>query len=629
MPKKTYTVREVADLLGFSTNTVYKYLDEGRIKSTRLGKEGRFRIPSSELSTLLQASKTESVQVQPQPASLTPELAEVEISESKIRGAPSLFDWFIAFLSIFLGFSQFIFPSYYTASATRNLLGIILFLQTLLFIGGFVLIGFDIVRYKKRYLHTLTHFVIGFVYLALTVLFVVIGAIPNAVGYLAVSIVVFITVFLKLSQHARFIIFTNLLMLFLGVGVLIRPDSFFLANIIGVNTTNVIIFLFAWLLVGSVNLYLSFLAIRKSRKYIWVIAVPTAFSALLYATFTFTNGFWARAIYCVVLASFALIFPFADQFESFTLRSKKELTGSFAWLLGLFFIGSAMLFFVYRSFQNYALGELTNRVATASDIVSNFMNGNVAKVSSFAVDEEIIGLMRNQGAQNTAIADQNLKQLYQSSNGTLRRAVLTDRNGIIVDTYLLNLSSLGVDISNRDYYIAAKSGLGTSVSGIIQPSSPGISPAVLILVPITDSTGLFLGALSGSVDLDELARRIGQIKFGANGAFLLADSNGDYIIPPTPEEILTRATSGSPVLRAVGGESGTTQGYDAGGSLSLVAFKHIDDYNWGIVAQQPFGDVFAPYSLAGFIIFLVFIISGVGSLVLVIYLRKKGSDKLL
>lgn len=50
---RIYTVKEVARLLGFSTNTIYKYLDEGKIKSTRLGKEGRFRIPQKEVAKLL------------------------------------------------------------------------------------------------------------------------------------------------------------------------------------------------------------------------------------------------------------------------------------------------------------------------------------------------------------------------------------------------------------------------------------------------------------------------------------------------------------------------------------------------------------------------------------------------
>ena len=34
MPK-TYTVKQVVEALGVSTNTVYKYLEEGKISATR------------------------------------------------------------------------------------------------------------------------------------------------------------------------------------------------------------------------------------------------------------------------------------------------------------------------------------------------------------------------------------------------------------------------------------------------------------------------------------------------------------------------------------------------------------------------------------------------------------------
>ncbi|MEK7524798.1 MAG: helix-turn-helix domain-containing protein [Patescibacteria group bacterium] len=49
-----YTVKETAQSLGFSTNTIYKYLATGRIKGTRGSTEqGRFRIPQSQLDSLL------------------------------------------------------------------------------------------------------------------------------------------------------------------------------------------------------------------------------------------------------------------------------------------------------------------------------------------------------------------------------------------------------------------------------------------------------------------------------------------------------------------------------------------------------------------------------------------------
>src|SRR3972149_1477085 len=50
--KRFYTVKEASEILGFSTNTVYKYLDEGKLKGKRIGK-GRFKIPHEELASYL------------------------------------------------------------------------------------------------------------------------------------------------------------------------------------------------------------------------------------------------------------------------------------------------------------------------------------------------------------------------------------------------------------------------------------------------------------------------------------------------------------------------------------------------------------------------------------------------
>jgi excisionase family DNA binding protein len=50
--EKFYSVKEVAKALGVSTNTVYKYVNEKKLRFARIGR-GRFKIPSSELSPFL------------------------------------------------------------------------------------------------------------------------------------------------------------------------------------------------------------------------------------------------------------------------------------------------------------------------------------------------------------------------------------------------------------------------------------------------------------------------------------------------------------------------------------------------------------------------------------------------
>ncbi len=49
-----YTVQQTATILGYSTNSIYKFLDQNRLKSTRgNSKQGRFRIPHTSIEEFL------------------------------------------------------------------------------------------------------------------------------------------------------------------------------------------------------------------------------------------------------------------------------------------------------------------------------------------------------------------------------------------------------------------------------------------------------------------------------------------------------------------------------------------------------------------------------------------------
>jgi excisionase family DNA binding protein len=51
---KLYTVKQAAKILGFSTNTVYKYVNDGSLKASRASQnKGRFRITKSSLEAFL------------------------------------------------------------------------------------------------------------------------------------------------------------------------------------------------------------------------------------------------------------------------------------------------------------------------------------------------------------------------------------------------------------------------------------------------------------------------------------------------------------------------------------------------------------------------------------------------
>jgi len=60
MPNNIYTVKQAARILGLSTNTTYKYLNEGRIKAARGRIRGTFIITAKSLEAFLGAKLPEN-----------------------------------------------------------------------------------------------------------------------------------------------------------------------------------------------------------------------------------------------------------------------------------------------------------------------------------------------------------------------------------------------------------------------------------------------------------------------------------------------------------------------------------------------------------------------------------------
>lgn len=87
-----YTVQETATILGFSTNSIYKFLDQGRLKSTRgNSKQGRFRIPHSSVEDFLGTKLSETAVSKALSTSISPKTVDTPrhlINPNLVNEAP-------------------------------------------------------------------------------------------------------------------------------------------------------------------------------------------------------------------------------------------------------------------------------------------------------------------------------------------------------------------------------------------------------------------------------------------------------------------------------------------------------------------------------------------------------------
>jgi excisionase family DNA binding protein len=206
---KTYTVKEVATILGYSTNSIYTFLKEKRIKGVRVGK-GRFRISEDELGRLLHLSKQTQNSVQTsfvQPAAPAGEVVYVEEprlthSATPIIGKswsmPNVFDWMISLGSILSGVALFLFNQSFEPAMAAQFESVIPFVRGILIASGIGLFVSSISP-KSAALRTFFQIVLGVVISFNAWMLFNGGDLSGSILFGLVALTLFVSVFAKLD----------------------------------------------------------------------------------------------------------------------------------------------------------------------------------------------------------------------------------------------------------------------------------------------------------------------------------------------------------------------------------------------------------------------------------------------
>ncbi len=645
MRKKFYTVKQVAEALGFSTNTVYKYLDEDKIQATRLGTEGRFRISETELLRLLGARSKPAEQITEVSAAAqnVPESfasssqnlgAETKLEEvaseasfkddagflSKVSN-PSIFDWFIACLALFVGLSYFLFP-YYTQNVSYE--PYLLFNQVCkssLIILAVVLLAADIFAHKNRFLKIAVNILLGILFISLAIPAFYTGDYLNALGNGTVGIFILVFILVKLNGFIKFSLIILTLAFLSGAMFLINPAFFPDSDISQTLSDNLFTFGITWFTLFFAILVGTLWGYFKHRKILIASFIALGLGSFAYAVVATSRGFWEQGVYAIMMGSFSFIFPFWKRFESLAKYSKKELLEGFIWFFVVLTAGVGLIIYFQGSFINNALGENNRAIETARSVIYTYLSQGQEDVSRFGANKRLLALMEDPLA-NQADLDSIAHEFYSNST-VLRRVLIIDSEGKGISVYPEDNAFRGLSVSDRDYFFLAKSTKKIVVSAALKPRF-GTEPRVLVVsFPLLDENGSFLGVIAGSLDFTKLGSKLSEIKFGTKGEFVIADSQKRIIIHPDSSFLLKPVQVGGALDMAVDGQSGSSQSYDEDGTLSIKTFAPLSPYAWGIKAQQPLGDLIIRNSRTSFLIFIVTIISGIGSLMSILYFRRK------
>ena len=631
--KQFYTAKDLIKLLGFSKNTIYKYLEKGKIKSTRLSKRGGFRVPLKEVKRLLKLHGKEGEidiggKTRKKAAVESAEVAEeskgdkdsvsllerVELESLKIQHPdhlPNLFDWFVGLLAIAVGFALFLFPGYFYQQKLFDLVGYFLSLRFFLLIGGLLFLLSDLLKLKSSVWHRILHFLLVLGFAVMAVLFVVGGEGRGAVLYGSVALVLTITAVVRgILPVYRFI---WLVFFVSGVGSILwfLFPAWYGSVYSGALPTGVIAGV--WLGVTGLIFGVSLTSVRRRSKWYRWASFLNGLVFLGYAFVMVIATYWDRAVAYILVGTFSFLFPFWERFRVAEKRGKEieKRLFSFAYV-GLVVVGGVFLTHVVRTqFKAFVSLGLEQRAQEVASRVGGFASQVQKEVESLAQNDLLLQAL----VEDDSVAIKDLVQGAFRSSDAARRIMVFDDSGNLLEIYPVPVPDIrGQNFAFREYFQKAKAG-EVFVSDLFQAEVEGRPWAIAVSVPVYDFQERLVGVVVGAVNLDVLQELVEEIEVGEKGLVVLVDRTGRLIAHPDRERRFELLEDGQAGIMAIMGKRGVTEQFSAAHDgervLTLAAFEPVEGFGWGVVVEQPLAEIGTVISSLSLFIFLMILVVSV------------------
>lgn len=614
---KTFTIKEVAQLLGFSTNTVYKYVNSGKIQATRLGAGGRFRIPEAEVARLL---KIKGIQIpEAVPVSIRESVSEPTVTSEPIaeekqpsqRGLrsyllpkddslfspPTLAYWAAGILAVILGITFSLFPIKSFQTLGRGVVIYPIFLKVILITSGFFALITKIFFSGKKRLLDFAHLFLAAVFAFCFLVFCQSGELITAIEAASLFLLLISTLIIPGSEYYKFLILINFLTFALGI-ILFKRANYFGSDFFILISNRKLLIVFLWLVIFSTSLLLSAISLRKTRmRYKLLPFLFFSFIWFIFTLFSFTKGylFINRLIFSGFFIALATIAPFwQDIKDSLALTAEGKAKSLFLTLFFLF-LGTGLSYRVNLSIGDYILSELARKADSGVSMIDYLLKDARQKTIVFSQNESLIKTLATKEPDRSQI-NEILKIFYTTSGSSFLRLYVINAEGRVADVYPDDISFENLDVADREYFKKIKQGMNFYLTEGLKPKvNPIPVPAILIMAaPLNGVKEKLLGVLVASLDLTELKNNLDRIKFAKSGNFRLIDNLGNYILHEDTNFFLS-SSKGTDLEKTLSGQEKEAVGYNEAGELTYQIFRPIPSVGWGLMVEQPLNDFFYLY----------------------------------
>ena len=535
--KRFYTVKEAAGILGFSTNTIYKYLDEGKLKGKRIGK-GRFKIPYEELEPYLSVpekiKKVVGEKVKGDKISKT--IKEVNSEFKGIAPGHNDFIFFRLFIGIVILGVGLIHLFWLNDLYPYTSIVRILYSFGLISAGLLVLIA-SIFWKKSKTFNIWGHIVSLIMLLGAIVISLLLKNYQTTIAFVALSIVLvshLVRGYENCCEHATFyrdfIFYTLLAALGFLTLVFVAPDSISFSQIAQFTTLQKVIFTAGWMLFMIFPaIYLLWAKVKNPKILLtWVLAAFV--TSLIVAIGASIRNEWDISFGAFIYSIFAgFLLWWSLKGSQIDEKELHLIIISFFWIALVTFFG----LFSIQIYQKNQTEVVSSRMqARLSEIVIDidYLFAQPEGIINTEIKREKIANVILRGNEEEAIS--LAKTIFDKFPDPLDRILILDSQGKTLGVYPRNSLVQGGNFSYREYFSVPKKSLKPYISNVFG-AVIGID-VVALGVPVFNDNR-FTGVVAAGYNLEAISQRYQDL--GAGGTLYAYDENQRYTLSIDSQKI--------------------------------------------------------------------------------------------
>ncbi len=619
----TYTVKQVAQILGYSTNSIYTFIKEKRIKAVRVGK-GRFRIPQSEIAHLLKTQEITHEPIQnfptqnavptyeikrPVPSfSVSPILQESE--RNTFKSIPNFFDWFVGIASIILGAGLSLYSKPLTDAALANKQTLYNALQPILIGGGIGLLVSDLVGFSKSIWHKIFHAILIVSYCALVSGLIQTRDIEGAAIFGSLAFTLLLSFFTNISGTYKYVIYVVILTLTVPAGLFYSNN--FSTLFPGITLSyEPFIYSLGSIIVSSIFIGSLYYANKTNKRIFWILlGLGSLFLGML-SVFYAREIFWARALFLLITTVMVLFAPWWETLRFSNYRDRFTVFGVFGIILVLFLSTIAVILLMQRNLLEFTKSQLVDKSSYADQFVQGVMDRTTEALKSSSSNPIIVDILTSNTDKSEKEEKKQKDTLISISrsifeaNKNLEFVLILDKNGTIISNYpYMQQTMEGISLSDNSYVkqiLNLKQAVISDISVLIQNH-----PSVTIGVPVLSSDKELLGVVIGSLDLPYTSEKLQQTGTTALGEqFMITNQKGTLILHPNKDRIQTTLETFEQIESAISQTQPVIDSYDTSGNRTMVVVKPMEGREWVVIVSASYTSILHPTMAATFSIYIV------------------------